>query len=108
MRAPKEETRLFTGITAKNFTVTGLTENAKYEYRVQAVPADAESFNTSAWTKKVLLDLSVPTGVSSVAIDTDAAERWITLQGVQLPGRPSAPGIYLHVAGGKTEKVIIR
>lgn len=102
------EPMLFTGLKEKSHTVTGLAVGGVYDYRVRALPADEESYKASEWSPKAVLDLSAVTGVGLLPVDAAAPERWITLQGVQLAGRPTQPGIYLHVANGKTQKVIIR
>ncbi|MDE6272118.1 MAG: M6 family metalloprotease domain-containing protein [Muribaculaceae bacterium] len=99
---------LFEGLKEKSHIVTGLTAGGLYDYRVRALPADETSHKASEWSPKVLLDLSGVTGIEVLPVDPSAPERWITLQGVQLAGRPSAPGIYIHVSNGKTQKVIIR
>lgn len=106
-RVATEAPRIFEGIKEKSYQVDGLTPKSSYDYRVHAVAADPESFANSAWTPKMVLDLSEITGVEVLPIDADAPERWITLQGVQLSGRPSAPGVYIHIIGGKTHKVIL-
>ncbi len=42
--------RTITGITAKNYTVTGLTEGETYEFKVQAVPVDESEATESQWS----------------------------------------------------------
>ena len=39
-----------TGITAKNYTVTGLSPNTSYTFKVKAVPTNTNLYNESAWS----------------------------------------------------------
>lgn len=50
-----------TGITAKSYTVTGLTAGATYTFKVQAVPVNTSQATASAWSNVKTVTLPVPT-----------------------------------------------
>lgn len=52
-------------------------------------------------------DLPVAAGVGDVQAEGEGAPVWYTIQGVRV-AQPSAPGIYVKVAGGRSSKVIVR
>lgn len=107
LRASSQPALLFEGISGNSYVVDGLTPGASYDYRVRAISADDQTYNHSAWSQKMLLDMSDLTGVTVPVMDASASERWFTLQGLELSGRPSAAGIYIRVKDSKTEKVLI-
>ena len=48
-------------------------------------------------------------GVENVTVNAAGGpEGWYTIQGVSLPGRPTAPGLYIHRTATYTAKVAIR
>jgi len=50
-----------------------------------------------------------PAGLATIeAADKDGMESWYTLEGIRMDSRPQIPGIYIHVHGNKTEKIIIK
>ena len=106
-RAAAAKKLTFSGITGNSYTVSGLESGGIYDYRIQAVPADKESYSASEWTSPERLDLSLVSGVALKAVDASAEAEWYTLQGVRLSGRPTESGIYVRVAGGKAEKLTI-
>lgn len=51
---------------------------------------------------------SFPSGVEMTVDDaSQQGARWFTLQGFELPGRPSIPGVYLLKEGSTTRKIMI-
>ncbi len=113
-KAPAESgdatARTITGITDMSHTVTGLTENGVFDYRVKAVPANADEWNESAWSETRTVDLSA--GNSAITIATAennvAATEYFTLQGVKVNGNNLTPGIYIRRTGSAVEKVMVR
>lgn len=112
-KAPAESgdatARTITGITDMSHTVTGLTENGVFDYRVKAVPANADEWNESAWSETRTVDLSA--GNSAITITTaenNAADEYFTLQGVKVNGNNLTPGIYIRRTGSVVEKVMVR
>lgn len=80
---------------------------AVYSY---AVPAHevffyiTQTINCTSTAVKV----SDHAGLNDVIADADAAILYYTLQGVLLPGRPSAPGVYVQRSAAGNTKVFIR
>ncbi len=108
LRAPAEETRVFKGITGTSHIVEGLTKGASYDYRVHAVAADNESFNDSPWSSYSTFELDNNFSGVILVPGVSAQEAWFTLEGVRLPRKPVAPGLYIRARGSKTDKVIIK
>lgn len=111
VNTPADDIITIEGITTNHYTVTGLQEGAKYDYRIRKVPVDSENWNPSPWTEKILLELDLSTGIilHPEYLDGIGSEtRYYTIQGYLLPKRPTLPGIYIEKSSGKTRKVIIR
>lgn len=54
---------------------------------------------------------NIQDAVDNIAVDstaTDAAARYYTIDGIEVSASSLVPGLYIRVAGNKTEKVIIR
>ncbi|MCM1067401.1 MAG: M6 family metalloprotease domain-containing protein [Muribaculaceae bacterium] len=100
--------RTITGITGTSYTVTGLNEGASYDYRIKAVPVDADNFDSSPWTSYVNVDLSDLSGISTITADTDAEPEYYTLQGHRVSADALTPGIYIVRRGAKVEKTVVR
>lgn len=65
------------------------------------------TYITSPSTVKITLESS---GVEELTnrVDTDQNVKWYNLQGVEVDGANQAAGIYVRVAGGKAEKVVVK
>jgi hypothetical protein len=98
----------FTGITENTFTVSDLQENGSYDFRVKAVPVDAESYRESAWSAKTQFTLAETSSVETVEVINNGVAEYFNLQGVRLNGTPTTPGIYVRRQGGKTTKVLVK
>ncbi len=99
------------GITGNSYTVTGLAEGAQYDYRVRKMAVDTDNWNHSAWSDKILLDMSQITGIETLPADenvTDDECVFISLQGHVLAERPTVPGIYIRKSSRGTQKFIVR
>lgn len=49
-----------------------------------------------------------PTAIEEVPVANDAAEQWIDLGGRLLNQQPQAAGIYIRIANGKAQKVVVK
>ena len=49
-----------------------------------------------------------PTAIEEVTVANDAAEQWIDLGGRLLNQQPQAAGIYIRIANGKAQKVVVK
>ena len=49
-----------------------------------------------------------PTAIEQVTVANDAAEQWIDLGGRLLNQQPQAAGIYIRIANGKAQKVVVK
>jgi hypothetical protein len=98
----------FTGITENTFTVSDLQENGSYDFRVKAVPVDAESYRESAWSAKTQFTLAETSSVEAVEVINNGVAEYFNLQGVRLNGTPTTPGIYVRRQGDKTTKVLVK
>lgn len=112
-KAPAEtgdaNSRTITGITGLSYTVEGLAEKGSFDYRVKAVPVDQTTAAASAWTAYNTVELSL-SGVENVGeeADTDAPARYFNLQGIEVNASTLAPGIYIRLQGGRSEKIAVR
>lgn len=112
-KAPAEtgdaNSRTITGITGLSYTVEGLAEKGSFDYRVKAVPVDQTTAAASAWTAYNTVELSL-SGVENVGTeaDTDAPARYFNLQGIEVNASTLAPGIYIRLQGGRSEKIAVR
>ena len=89
-----------TGITAKNYTVTGLTKDQTYTFRVKAVPVNTTNANESNWsnTQSVTLTVAaVPTiNTTATALSFDPlmvgqnSQKSFTVTGTNLEGNITA------------------
>lgn len=102
--------RTITGITGTSYTVEGLKENATFDYRLMAVPKDAENFNASAWTERKSVSLSDYDAIIGINPDNDADApvEFYSTQGIRINGTNLAPGIYLKKQGRHTIKILIK
>lgn len=102
--------RTITGITGTSYTVEGLKENATFDYRLMAVPEDAENFNASAWTERKSVSLSDYDAIIGINPDNDADApvEFYSTQGIRINGTNLAPGIYLKKQGHHTTKILIK
>lgn len=100
------DSRTITGITGTSHTATGLKENGIYDYRVKAVPADAESFAESAWSTTATVDLST-SGIADISADA-AQPEYYNLQGIRVSSESLVPGVYIVRKGADTAKVIVK
>ena len=117
------DNRTITGITATQYTVENLTENATFDYKVQAVYTDGTSSEFSA-TKSV--NLSIPTDIIEtladgtivvangiVAVGGDVDAHVYMLNGVEIPAEAHnrwnlAPGLYIIKAGEAAQKIMVK
>lgn len=112
-KAPAEtgdaNSRTVSGITGLSYTVEGLAEKGSFDYRVKAVPVDQTAAAASAWTAYSTVDLAL-SGVENVGIeaDTDAPARYFNLQGIEVSASNLAPGIYIRLQAGRSEKIAVR
>lgn len=112
-KAPAEtgdaNSRTITGITGLSYTVEGLAEKGSFDYRVKAVPVDQTTAAASTWTAYNTVELSL-SGVENVGTeaDTDAPARYFNLQGIEVNASTLAPGIYIRLQGGRSEKIAVR
>lgn len=99
--------RIITGIIGNSYTVTGLKAGGVYDYRVKAVPADANSFSDSNWSEVKTVSLTEFTGVDSIVADKENAPvEYYNLQGVRVT-KP-ASGVYIRRQGDKVAKVYVK
>lgn len=104
-----EYSRTVEGISGLSYTVSGLKSGGCFDYRVKAVPCDSENYGESAWCKAGVLDLSQPTGISCFDSEMYGSEdEYFTLEGVRVDGADLAPGVYIRVSEGVTEKIMVR
>lgn len=82
---------------------------------VQGTPANMILSDPEATDIKVLLDLPTATltvsgtsGIKGIFADGAGTEVYYTLQGVRLPGRPSAAGAYIFVTPSASRKVMVK
>lgn len=82
---------------------------------VQGTPANMILADPEATDIKVSLDLPSATitvsgtsGIAGIFSDCHAAEAYYTLQGVRLPGRPTAAGAYILVTPTAGRKVLVK
>lgn len=100
--------RTLTGITGTSVTITDLPAKGVYDYRVKAVPTDAEAYTESNWSDTCQMDLSRDTtGMVLPGFDSAADEIWYTLQGIRLAGKPDVPGIFILMKDNSPVKVMI-
>lgn len=97
-----------TGITGTSYTVTGLTEGERYDYRVMAVAADHDVAADSKWSSRNTISL-ITTGIENVSGDTtgNAVPKYFTLQGIRVDANNLTPGIYIVRRGNTTTKTVI-
>ena len=98
--------RIISGLTETSCYVDGLLENGIFDYRVKAVPADSENFNDSRWSDLAQFSLSGSNSISDI-ISAETPE-YYSIQGLKLSGRPTLPGIYIELRGGKARKITVR
>lgn len=96
----------FKDIRATSYTVTGLTENVYYDFRVKAVP-DEDTMDESAWSPTLTLLVCDPLGVDGISAEDDVAE-YYTMQGVRVGRTVPGSGLYIEVRGSKTRKIMIK
>lgn len=115
--------RVITGITDTTYTVSGLTQDGSYVYKVKAVYTDGDS---SKWSEPLSVTLITRSGIEQVSKGSAivASGRTVVVEaGVEghiygLAGREIspeaanrwtlAPGIYVVKAGTETRKLIVR
>lgn len=113
--APSEsvdgDIRIITGITGTSYTISGLEDGEKYEYRVKTHMNVGGVPMESSWSSPRVVDLSK--GNSAIALPeaadaTDLPAEYFTIQGQRVSGTPTTPGLYIRRQGTAATKVIIR
>lgn len=93
--------------------VTYTPKPPMYERTEWTVPAGTTEVRFYADQRTQLTLTTVTTtdaaGVADIVADSPVAvPEWYTLQGVRLPRRPTAPGIYLERRAGLTGRILVR
>lgn len=98
-----------TGITATNYTVTGLKTGERFDYRVKAISPDPDEMADSEWSARRTIELTT-TGIENVSgTDSDTAPaEYFTIQGTPVSAGNLTPGIYIVRKGNITTKTVIR
>ena len=99
-----------TGITDKNFTVTGLADGLTYTFKVKAVPVDATEATESAWSNVKTVDLPenpLPS-ITAVPISvtfTDAYATRTYTQDVTVTGKFLSENITASLSGAEVYSI---
>ncbi len=100
--------RTITGITGSSYTVENLKGNGIYDYRLKAVPVDAETFGDSPWTETFTVELSGVNSISTVNASDNAPAEYYNLQGAKVNRDALLPGIYIVKRGNSASKILIK
>ena len=99
-----------TGITDKNFTVTGLTDGLTYTFKVKAVPVDATEATESSWSNVKTVTLpenplpSIKATPTSVTFTDAYATRTYT-QDVTVTGKFLSENITASISGAEVYSI---
>ena len=104
-----EPARTFTGITSLTHTVTDLTENGVYDFRVKAVPSDATQWLESPWSETLTVTLGGSGAIDNAfANDAEATAEYFTLEGIRVSADTLSPGIYICRRGTSVSKILVK
>lgn len=103
-----ETSRIITGISGTSYTIDGLKALGTFDYRIKAVPTDAESFTESPWSEFGSVTLSNASGITDAEVAENAPAEYFTIQGLKVNSSELTPGIYIIRRGTSVSKIVIR
>ena len=103
-----ETSRIITGISGTSYTIDGLKALGTFDYRIKAVPTDAESFSESPWSELGSVTLSNASGITDAEAAENAPAEYFTIQGLKVNSVELTPGIYIIRRGTSVSKIVIR